>query len=234
MAGEARFEGFPRQAPGFLKQLAKNNNRKWFDAHRGRYEAWILEPSRAFVVAMGEKLTRIAPDIEADPRVNGSLFRISRDTRFARDKSPYKTNVGIYFWEGSGKRMECPGFYFHLEPDSLMVGAGIYRFPRGKLEAYRKAAVDKELGHELRAAVNKVGKTSFGRTGCRMPAPHYKRVPAGYDPDHFNAELLKYRGLYAGYEDRVPAELHGARLVDYCFERFRKLEPIHRWLVKAL
>jgi len=79
---------------------------------------------------MGEKLRPLCPGINAIPKVNKSLFRINRDTRFAKDKSPYKTNLGILFWEGQGKRMESSGFYFHLEENLLMIGCGMYKFPK--------------------------------------------------------------------------------------------------------
>jgi uncharacterized protein (TIGR02453 family) len=82
----------------------------------------VKGPSGAFVVSMGAKLKAISPAIKAIPKVNQSLFRVNRDTRFSADKSPYKTNLGIWFWEGEKKRMECPGFYFHLDTENLMLG----------------------------------------------------------------------------------------------------------------
>ena len=80
--------------------LEKNNTRQWFEKHKADYETYVKNPSIDFVTAMGEVLTKIAPGIHAIPKVNQSLFRINRDTRFATDKSPYKTNLGILFWEG--------------------------------------------------------------------------------------------------------------------------------------
>ena len=98
------------------------------------------------------------PGVVADPRTNGagSIFRIYRDTRFSKDKRPYKTYLGILFWQGRGKKMENPGFYFHLEPKGLMLGAGTYTFMKQGLEAFRKAVVHRTRGPALAKAVKKV------------------------------------------------------------------------------
>ena len=230
---ETEFKGFPEGTLRFLRDLAKNNNKTWFDAHRESYERDYVEPARAFVTAMGARLKKLAPNLNADPRVNGSLFRINRDTRFSKDKTPYKTNLAVFFWEGDGNRMECPGFYFHLEAKSLILGTGIYLFPDTMLDRYRKAVVDPKLGAALRKAAKAVGP-AFGSTGCGMPIQAYKKVPAGYDADHPNAELLKLKGLHAGTETPVPKELHSEALLDHCQARYKELAPIHRWLVSML
>lgn len=230
------FAGFSKKTLTFLAGLEKNNTKEWFEANKPVYEEHVLEPSRAFVVAMGQRLTEIAPEIQAVPKVNGSLFRINRDTRFSADKSPYKPNVGILFWEGAGPRMECSGYYFHLEPKKLMLGAGLYLFPKDLLEIYREAAVDQKLGPALRQAVDAVGRSNLAadQTGCGMPIERLKRVPPGYDASHPNAELLKYKGLHAGIEAKIPEAFFRPDLVEYCFERFAKLAPLHRWLVTML
>jgi len=119
------FNGFPRELPRFLSQLEKNNTVEWFSARQKDYEAFVKHPSEEFVVAVGDRLRTFCPGINAIPKVNKSLFRINRDIRFSKDKSPYKTNLGILFWEGPGKRMESSGFYFHLEGDLMMVGCGL-------------------------------------------------------------------------------------------------------------
>ncbi|MEI6613544.1 MAG: DUF2461 domain-containing protein, partial [Chrysiogenales bacterium] len=121
MAQVDEFRGFSKKTVEFFKDLAANNNREWFAAQRNNYEENVLQPARAFVVAMGERLQRLTPGITANPRTDGSLFRIYRDTRFSPDKSPYKTHMGIFFWEGKRPRMECSGYYFHLEPPNLML-----------------------------------------------------------------------------------------------------------------
>jgi uncharacterized protein (TIGR02453 family) len=226
MAAKKAFPGFPEKTVIFLRDLAAHNDRDWFAAHKAEYEAVVLAPSRAFVLAMGERLRRLAPGIKFDPRANGSLFRIYRDTRFSTDKSPFKTNLGILFWEGNGPRMDCSSYYFHLEPPTLMLGGGLYVFSRPLLERYRRAVADPEYGPELAAIVKKI----TARPGYTMGGEHYKRVPAGYDADPAAAGLLRHAGLYAGCEAPIPAELYTPGIIDYCLERFKPMEPLHRWL----
>jgi len=226
MAHAHTFPGFPKRTVTFLRDLAANNNREWFAAHKAEYEAAVMEPSRAFVLAMGGRLRRLTPGIRFDPRADGSLFRIFRDTRFSPDKSPYKTNLGILFWEGSGPRLECPGYYFHLEPPKLMLGGGMYSIPRPLLERYRRAAADPEYGSELAAIVKKI----TARPGYTLGGEQYKRVPAGFDASPEAARLLRHAGLYAGWEGAIPAELRTPALIDFCWERFKPMEPLHRWL----
>ena len=227
MAAAETFSGFPKKTVAFLRDLAVHNDREWFAAHRQEYEAVVMAPSRAFVLAMGERLRRLSPGIQAEPRTDGSLFRLYRDTRFSPDKSPFKTNLGILFWEGSGSRMENPGYYFHLEPPTLMLGGGLYLFPRPLLERFRSTVADPEYGPELAAIVRKI----TARPGFTLGGEHFKRVPAGHDPDPEAEFLLRHNGLYAGWEGAIPAELHTPVLVDYCLERFKPMEPLHRWLV---
>jgi uncharacterized protein (TIGR02453 family) len=100
------FAGFRSEAFAFLDELARNNDRAWFQSHRDAYETFVLEPARDLVEALGEELRAFAPDVNADPRVGGSIMRIARDTRFAKDKRPYKTHLDLWFWEGTGPSRE--------------------------------------------------------------------------------------------------------------------------------
>ena len=226
MSDDSTFAGFPAGCRRFLRELETHNTKQWFEAHRAEYEECLLDPARAFVVALGKRLKKIAPGVHADPRVNKSLFRINRDTRFSADKSPYKTNLGVWFWDGAGKRMECPGFYFHLDARRLMLGIGMYQFSKPALERYRHAVVDGKRGPALGRAVKTV-------TGCGLTlgGEHYKRVPRGFDPEHKNAAYLRHNGLHAMREDKAPTELRSAALVDYCMGAYTDGLPLHRWLL---
>jgi uncharacterized protein (TIGR02453 family) len=228
MPDDVFFSGFTKETVRFFAALRKNNNKEWFDGNRETYDRHVMEPAKLFVTAMGQRLRQIAPHIVAVPKVNKSIFRINRDTRFSLDSSPYKANLGILFWDGVRPRMESSGFYFHLEPPDLWLGVGMYMIPDPLLGRYRKAIVDPKSGAEIRkivAGISKLDGASFG-------GEHYKRVPAGFDPAHPNAALLKHKGLYASFESKIPAEFFSARLVDYCFERYEPLAPLHRWLMK--
>jgi uncharacterized protein (TIGR02453 family) len=221
------FKGFSEETLTFFRGLAKHNDKHWFEKHRGEFDEHVIEPARGFVAAMSERLGRIAPGIHADPRVDKSIFRIHRDTRFSKDKSPYKTHLAIFFWEGNRPKMECPGFYFHLDPDKLMVGGGLYLFQKDQLAEYRRSVDDKRLAGQLDKALK-------GRVKRSCDATHvepYKRVPKGFDPDHPRAELLKLKGLTLGDEGPVPKALHSAKILDYTLKRFEKMAPLHKWLV---
>ncbi|MCG8334882.1 MAG: DUF2461 domain-containing protein [Proteobacteria bacterium] len=221
----SEFSGFPKELLTFFKNLEKNNTQAWFNDHKKDYETFVKKPSSDFVIAMGEKLESIAPGIKAIPKVNQSLFRLNRDTRFSKDKTPYKTNMGIWFWEGDGKRMECSGFYFHLENSKLMLGAGIYMFPKHLIEAYRDAVVDPIRGGLLKKTLKNLEKNGYSPGG-----KHYKRIPRGYDADHENADYLLFNGFHCGNETSIPKEFHTKELISYAFKEYKKMLPLHEWL----
>lgn len=228
MSDETVFSGFTRETVRFYTALRKNNNRAWFEANRATYEAHVIAPAKLFITAMGERLRRIVPGIVAIPAVNKSIFRIYRDTRFSLDPAPYKTNLGIYFWEGSRSRMESSGFYFGIEPPDLYLGGGMYLIPDSLLGRFRNDVVDKKRGTEI----GKIVAAIRAREGFSVEGGHYKRVPAGFDPGHPNAEFLKHNGLYGSFETKIPEEFYSADLVDYSLERFVPIVPLHRWLMK--
>ena len=138
------FNGFPAELFTFLSDLAENNNRDWFNDNKIDYEQFVVEPVVDFIHAIAAPLETISSNFVADARRNGgSMFRIYRDTRFSRDKKPYKTNVGCHFRHVAGKTAHAPGFYFHLQPGNVFVGAGIWR-PDGPTRAnIRNAIIDK-------------------------------------------------------------------------------------------
>lgn len=224
---KAEFTGFPEETLQFFRGLTRHNDKPWFEAHRRDYDDHVIAPARAFVSAMGPRLQKKVPGIQADPRTNKSIFRINRDTRFSKDKRPYKTNLAIMFWEGDRPRMECPCFYFHLEADQLMLGGGIYLFQPDQLAEFRRSVDDGRLAGQLERALKGQVKRSCQATHIEA----YKKVPKGYSPDHPRADLLKLKGLTLGEETAIPAALHSARLLDYAMKRYEKMVPLHRWLV---
>jgi uncharacterized protein (TIGR02453 family) len=185
-----------------------------------------MAPARDFVFFMGERLKEIAPEVVADPRINRSIFRIHRDTRFSKDKTPYKDHLGILFWEGKLPKMESSGFYFHLQPPILMLGAGIHCFSKPVLKVYRDTVVDPRMGKLLEKAISDVKNKGAYEIG----GSHYKRTPKGYDPDHQYAGFLLHNGLWAGWTVKAPKELHSNKIVDFCYERFQEMAPLHYWL----
>lgn len=230
MVKSAPFAGFSKNTIQFFEELRENNDRHWFEQHRDIYENYVLEPAKAFVLAMGARLREIAPRILAIPRVNKSLFRISRDTRFSLDKSPYKTNLGLYFWEGTRPRMECPGFYFHLEPPKMLLGTGFYFFPDRLLDRYRRAVVNPKMGREIAKIIDEITLMK----GWTLGGQHYKRLPPGFDPSHPNARLLLHNRLNFSQETDIPQEFFSSRLIEYCFKKYVLFASLHRWFVKVL
>jgi uncharacterized protein (TIGR02453 family) len=218
------FEGFPREGLRFLAQLGRNNDRDWFAAHKDEYERFLLEPARAFVEAMGERFDAVLPGVNADPRVNQSIRRLNRDTRFSRDKRPFKTHLDLWFWQGAGPSRERPGFWFRLAPKTLILGAGKHGFESAQLDRYRGA-----VGLELVRAVERVEAA-----GAEVGGRHYKRVPTGYEADGRAADLLLHDALYAGRELPVPEAAHTPAFVDFCLAEYGKLAPLVEWLAATL
>jgi uncharacterized protein (TIGR02453 family) len=223
------FTGFPLGTRDFYKDLAENNNKEWFAEHKPFYTQAILPAAQALVRDLGKRLCEFTPDIIADPRLNGSgsIFRIYRDIRFSRDKSPYKSFLGILWWQGSGKKTGNSGFYFHLEHDRLILYTGINLFPRDMLDTYRQQVL--EDGQRLQTSIQQIKSQ-----GYTIGGDQYKRHPAGYDKNHAHADLLLYKGLWASLEGPIPDEFYAVDLIDICLEHFRSMAPLHHWLHEML
>ena len=227
---QASFTGFPPSGLQFLRELALNNKREWFQAHQQVYEEQLLQPARSFVSAPGEKLKSISPGIEYDAisKTGGSILRIHRDIRFSRDKSPYHTYLRLLFWEGPLKKTENPGFFLVIKPDGGILHDGQHTFDPPLLQAFREAVASEPSGRQLEEAIRAVQSSGDYQVG----GLHYKKVPSGYPPDHPRAELLKFNGLYASTQ-AIPSDLLSQpELVDLCFEHCRNFLPLHRWLVE--
>jgi uncharacterized protein (TIGR02453 family) len=225
------FIGFPKDAMEFFRELSKNNNREWFQAHKKQYQESIQQPAKAFVLALGESLKLLSPGIEYDLRLNGigSILRIYRDIRFSKDKTPYKTNLGIVFWEGARPKMEDPSFYFHMDATTAFFYSGFYQFPRDYLRAYREAIDDPTIGSELETILEEIKS----RDGFEVGGDRYKRVPSGFDADHPRADLLKYKGLWARSPQIGSDVLSRSDLVDACFHYAVKMIELHKWFVQV-
>jgi len=176
----------------FLGELEANNNRDWFKRNKERYEDDVRHPALQFISDFGPHLRTISSNFDADPRpVGGSMFRIYRDVRFSKDKSPYKTAVGIQFRHKKRKDVHSPGFYLHLEPDASFAGVGIYHPDGPTLRQIRGFLVENpERWKRVKRA--KRFKESFELGGAVL-----KRAPKGYDIDHPLIEDLKRKDFVA-------------------------------------
>jgi uncharacterized protein (TIGR02453 family) len=218
------FTGFGDETFRFLKGLGRNNNKAWFEAHRDAYEDDLLEPSMAFVEAIGPLLARFSPGIHAEPRIGGSMMRINRDIRFSKDKRPYKDHLDMVFRTGDGTK-GAPTYWFRLTAKELTLGAGMHMLDKAGLDRYRDAVDADGSGKELAAVVRKVE-----RQGYDLGGEHYKRVPAGFPADHPRATLLRHHGVYAGTHMPLPPEIHTAKFPGFCAGHYKRLVPLMNWL----
>jgi uncharacterized protein (TIGR02453 family) len=226
-----QFTGFRPEAIDFLAELAQNNDRAWFLPRKGDYERLLKEPMEAFVAALAAAFEAHGVPLQADPKT--SIFRIYRDTRFAKDKSPYKTNVGASFpWvEGAGGDPSIShtehgnGAYFHLQPGESFAGGGMWHPSKPLLDAFRAAILDDE--RRVRAALE--DPAFLAEFGPIRSHETLKRVPPGFPPDHPMAELARYKDLTFGrrlsddevYSPDLPNILAGA---------YGKATPVFRFL----
>ncbi len=170
----------------FLKDLKANNNREWFQENKDRYEQHLKDPAIRFIIDFGAHLKKISEHFRSDPRtVGGSMFRIYRDTRFSKDKSPYKTYLGIQFRHDLGKDAHAPGFYLHMEVGGCFAGAGMWRPDSPSLKQIREAMVEDPKAWK-RAVGGKRFTDTYDLEGDRL-----KRPPKGFDPEHALVEDLK-------------------------------------------
>ncbi len=212
----------------FLRDLKANNTRDWFNAHKDRFFDEVRTPAQNFIVDFGAGLQDISPHFRADPRpVGGSLFRIYRDVRFAKDKSPYKTHAGLHFRHEAGKSAYTPGFYLHLEPGASFVGVGLWHPDNSTLKLIRDAIVA-----DPAAWRKAVGQKSFTRhftvTGDRL-----KRPPRGYDPEHPLVEILKLKDFTA-LAPLTQKQVTGPDFVNEFADLCRAGSPLVRFLCEVL
>jgi len=224
------FPGFSKDTIRFFKMLKDNNAKAWFEQNRNLYDNHVLPEAQKFVVAMGAQLSKISDEINADPRIDKSIFRLYRDVRFSKDKQPYKTHLALLFWEGSFKKLETPSFYFHLEPDNLMLASGMYIFPKDLIQVYRDAVVDDIQGRSLEKAIQQVQKKGNYQLGWEK----YKTVPRGYDAGHARSHLLKMGGIGFSIEMPVPAEIFSPDAVEFAYRHFENMSPVYLWLKQMM
>jgi uncharacterized protein (TIGR02453 family) len=223
---EARFTDFAKDAFTFLRGIAQHNTKAWFQAHQAEYHA-LYDTAVRFAAAVGPKLKQVSPRLRFDPRINGSVFRIQRDIRFSKDKTPYKPHLDLWFWAGDRKGWDVPGCFFRMFAKRLLLGAGMHGFEKDQLERYRRAVVAPRSGKALATLVARLEKAGYA-----LAEPTRKHVPRGFDPSHPRAALLLLEGLHATYEGPVPREVSSAKFVDFCLKRFRATWPVNDWLLR--
>ncbi len=227
------FTGFRPEAIDFLADLAANNERDWFNPRKADYERLLKGPFEALVAALAERLAARDIPLQADPK--RSIFRIYRDTRFSKDKSPYKTHLGASFpWlerSADGTLVEADGSahgnggYFNFQPGEMYVGGGMWMAEKPRLDAFRRAIV--EDPDRVRAALEEPGfKAAFGTVTAHE---HLKRVPTGLPVDHPMADLFRYKDVVFGRR-LSDDEVLSASLPDTLADAFAAGMPVFRFL----
>jgi uncharacterized protein (TIGR02453 family) len=205
----------------FLNGLKRNNKRAWFQAHKDSFEADVKEPFLDFISDVGPQLRKISPNLLADPRpVGGSLFRIYRDVRFSRDKSPYKTHAGAHFQLG-GKGVHGPGYYLHLEPGQCFVAGGMWMPDPKALQMIRDRIASKPA--EWKKA----------RGTLDHPENSLKRPPRGFDPDHPMIEDIKRKSFTAS-KTLADKQVTSADFMKTFVGACREISPMMKFLASAV
>jgi len=219
---------FGKQTFTFLLSLAGNNEREWFAAHRQEYEDFVRTPALDLISDMSDDMPAISRHFLAQPKkMGGSLMRIYRDTRFSRDKAPYKTNIGIQFRHEQGKDIHAPGYYLHIAPGECFVGAGLWHPEADALFKIRQAIVDKPAVW-LAARDDKPFRLHFTLEGDSLA-----NAPRGFARNHPLVDDLK-RKDFIGLANLTGAAVASGKLRPLVVERFRQAAPFMRFLCQAL
>ncbi len=229
---------FRPEALTFLRGLKRHNEKGWFEANRPRYEAEVLGPLRQLAEELDVRFATLAPEFVAPPK--RALFRIHRDVRFSKDKSPYKTHAALWVFHrdaGRGVGRDAhggAGFYFHLEPGASGVAGGFWMPPRPLLSVLRERIVEDQRGFE-RALRHAAFVKRFKRLSDEStePGARLTRVPRGWAPDHPAAEWLRFNSFTA-WRPLTDAEALSPKLVDALMRDYAALLPLVRWLNAAL
>jgi uncharacterized protein (TIGR02453 family) len=218
-----KFTGFDRDAIQFLHELTLEMNRDWFEANKARYQARWIEPMTALLSDVAARLGKTYAPIKVMPP---KLFRIYRDVRFAKDKTPYKTHV-------SGRiplRDGCTALYFEVDAESEYAGVGSYFFEDAQLPRWRKLVGADKTGNEIAGIVTKLRKAGYAVRSY----DEYKKVPKGFAADHPRAELLKMRGLTCQFPTMPKGLLHKPELADWLFKHAKATSRMVSWLYRNI
>lgn len=223
-----RYVTFKPETVTFLRELQANNNRDWFNANKERYETQVLDVALQFIQSMQEPLAAIAPRFTAIPkRMGGSLMRIYRDTRFSKNKTPYKTNIGIQFRHEQAKDVHAPGYYVHIDPDEVFLGVGMWRPAAEALKGIRERITDKPA-EWLRARDDRLFRRHFNLGGEVLTRP-----PRGFDKEHPHIADIRRKDFIAvknlSHEDAL-----GPKFQQKVETAFKAATPFMKFLCSAV
>ncbi|MCI0632340.1 MAG: DUF2461 domain-containing protein [Actinobacteria bacterium] len=211
---------FDEETFEFLDGLIRNNDRAWFTANKERYERAVKQPFLEFIADAGPELRSVSKNLVADPSPSGgSMFRIYRDVRFSKDKSPYKTYAGAHFQLG-GKGVHGPGYYLHIDSAGCFVSGGMWMPEPGVLQQIRQRIADRPA--EWKKA----------RGTLDHPEDALKRPPRGFDPDHPMIEDIKRKSFTSSVR-LTEKQVTGPNLMKTFIGSCQKISPLMRFLASA-
>lgn len=224
----SRYCGFETRTIKFLRELKANNDREWFKANKSRYEEDVLDVALSFIQSMQDPLADIAPHFTAvATRSGGSLMRVYRDTRFSKNKQPYKTNIGIQFRHERAKDVHSPGFYVHIDPDEVFIGVGMWRPDAEPLRQIRERIAAKPA--EWKRAI---GSTAF-RKNFSLAGESLQRPPRGFDKEHPLIDDIKRKSFIAVREMTIDDCLK-PRFQQSVETAFKQATPFMQFLCSAV
>lgn len=223
------FKGLPKDFFVFFKELKANNERAWFEENKQRYKDSVVAPLSDFITAMAPRVAKISKHIVADPRPNGgSMFRIYRDVRFAKDKSPYKTHAGVHFRHALGRHAHVPGYYMHFATDEVFFGGGIWMPEPDALGKIRRA-----IAGEPKAWKKVVEDKTFAAAFNGIDGEALSRPPKGFDAEHPYIGDIKRKSFFAMTES-TPKVAQSPALLDEVEKSFRAAKPLMKFVCDAL
>jgi uncharacterized protein (TIGR02453 family) len=216
------FPGFPKEGLDFFRSLSRNNRREWFQPRKHIFETHLKQPMRELVIEVNREMSRFAPEYITDP--DKAIYRIYRDTRFSKDKTPYKDHIAASFHRRSAGAHSEAGFYFAVSHKEVAVGGGVYMPPPETLQAIRAHVAGNHA--EFRKLIR--GRALRELLG-EMQGSQLSRVPKGFTTDHPAADLVRYKQFLFYIE--LPPELAPTKeLQGEIVRRFRAITPFLRFL----
>jgi uncharacterized protein (TIGR02453 family) len=218
------FSGFKKEALILLEDFEQNNTKEYFESKRELYEQYILNPNKAYVQEMGETLQILVPNIKAIAKINKSLFKIYRDSRF-HPSDPIKNKIGIIIWQGSGHRMQSSSFYMHYSKDEVFVATGIRNFKPPLLSIYRDYIQDQTKRQELHNILQELQAKGYS-----IPEPKFTRCPRELDCNDKYSYLYKMGAIYAYKTFKPNKTFFSPKIVEHNFKIYQDMFKLHQWV----
>ncbi len=219
MKNNTKFSGFTPDSINFLANLYQNNNKAWFNQNKQLFKNHLESPAQKFLETINTELANIY-----GLELTAKLFRIYRDIRFSKDKTPYNTHLRMSF--SAKNKINGPALMLSIEHDSkLILGCGIFEFSKEDKKTYRERIADIKIGAELETIIQQIQTYDY-----KIDIPVYKKIPSGYEASHPMAEFLKAKGVTIWQEPPLPKEIYSDAAVQYCIKKFEQMLPLFHWL----